>query len=90
MISEEFNASVTAAPSIKEISEQFFDKQRNQWKSSDILQWLPYKYNNKPSSRSTKILALCDFDAYSGRLNFVLGEAYVDGYDLEYSFDQIG
>jgi archaemetzincin len=65
---------------IKEISDQLFDKQRNQWKSNDILQWLSYKYNNRPSSRSTiKILALCDFDAYSDRLNFVLGEAYVDG-----------
>jgi archaemetzincin len=69
---------VTTAPMIKEISDQLFDKQRNQWKSNDILQWLSYKYN-KPSSRSTKILALCDFDAYSDRLNFVLGEAYVDG-----------
>ena len=36
----------------------------------------------KPSSKSrttTKTLALCDFDAYSGHLNFVFGEAYVDG-----------
>jgi predicted Zn-dependent protease len=30
-------------------------------------------------SKSTKILALCDFDAYSGRLNFVFGETYVNG-----------
>ena len=79
ILSEEFNASVTNAPMIKEISEQFFDKQRNQWKSNDILQWLSDKYNKPSSSRTTKILALCDFDAYSGRLNFVLGEAYVDG-----------
>src|ERR671930_1091200 len=79
ILSEEFNASVTNAPMIKEISEQCFDKQRNQWKSNDILQWLSGKYNKPSSSRTTKILALCDFDAYSGRLNFVLGEAYVDG-----------
>src|SRR5919198_6290710 len=77
-LSEEFNASciVTASP-IRKISDQLFDKQRNQWKSNDILQWLSDKY--KPSSKSTKILAICDFDAYSGRLNFVFGEAYVDG-----------
>jgi archaemetzincin len=75
ILSEEFSASVTNAP-IEELSEQFFDKQRNQWKSSDILQWLSDKLI---SSKSTKILALCDFDAYSGRLNFVLGEAYLDG-----------
>jgi predicted Zn-dependent protease len=55
---------------------QFFDNQRNQWKSNDILQWLSDKY--RPSSKSTtKTLALCDFDAYSGHLNFVSGEAYV-------------
>jgi archaemetzincin len=80
IVSKEFNDSsiVTASP-IKEISYQFFDKQRKQWKSNDILQWLSDKYN-KPSSKSmTKILAICDFDAYSGRLNFVFGEAYVDG-----------
>jgi predicted Zn-dependent protease len=51
-----------------------------QWKSNDILQWLSDKYN-KPSSKptTTKILAICDFDAYSGRLNFVFGQAYADG-----------
>ena len=48
-----------------------------QWKSTDILQWLSDKYRS--FSKSTKILALRDFDAYSGPLNFVLGEAYVDG-----------
>jgi archaemetzincin len=47
-----------------------------QWKSTDILQWLSDKYRS--FSKSTKILALRDFDAYSGPLNFVLGEAYVD------------
>ncbi|MGA9843139.1 MAG: hypothetical protein WBQ25_12555 [Nitrososphaeraceae archaeon] len=41
-----------------------------------ILQWLSHKY--KPF-KSTKILALCGFDAYSGSLKFVFGEAYVDG-----------
>ena len=75
-LSEEFNASIVTASPIKEISDQLFDKQRKQWKSNDILQWLSYKY--KPS-KSRKILALCDCDAYSGHLNFVFGEAYVEG-----------
>jgi len=79
ILSEQFNASITTAPPIKEISHQFFDNQRNQWKSNKILQWLSDKYNKPSSSRTTKILALCDFDAYSSRLNFVLGEAYIDG-----------
>ena len=75
-LSEEFNASIVTASPIKEISDQLFDKQRKQWKSNDILQWLSYKY--KPS-KSRKILAICDFDAYSDHLNFVFGEAYVEG-----------
>jgi len=75
-LSEEFNASIVTASPIKEISDQLFDKQRKQWKSNHILQWLLYMY--KPS-KSRKILAICDFDAYSGHLNFVFGEAYVEG-----------
>src|SRR5919197_1944027 len=77
-LSKEFNApSIVTAPPIKQIPEQLllFDNQRNQWKSSDILQWLSDKYN-KPSSKTTKILAICDFDAYSGHLTFVFGEAH--------------
>ena len=75
-LSEEFNASIVTASPIKEISNRLFDKQRKQWKSNHILQWLLYMY--KPS-KSRKILAICDFDAYSGHLNFVFGEAYVEG-----------
>src|SRR5437764_15433620 len=77
VISEEFNASsiITLSP-IKEIPVQLFDKQRKQWKSNDILQWLS---NIKPSFKSSRLLAICDFDAYSDELNFVFGEAYVDG-----------
>ena len=76
ILSEEFNASIVTASPIKEISDQLFDKQRKQWKSNHILQWILYMY--KPS-KSRKILAICDFDAYSGHLNFVFGEAYVEG-----------
>lgn len=76
ILSEGFNASIVTASPINDFSNQLLDKQRNQWKSNDILQWLSFKY--KPS-KSTKILALCDFDAYSGSLNFVFGEAYVNG-----------
>ena len=76
ILSEEFNAFISMASQIKEIPIQLFDKQRKQWKSNNILQWLSDKY--KPD-KSTKILYICDFDAYSGGLNFVFGEAYVDG-----------
>jgi archaemetzincin len=77
-ISEEFDISVAniASPSIKELPLLLFDRYRNQWKSSNILQWLWDKH--KPD-KLTKILAICDLDAYSDGLNFVFGEAYVNG-----------
>ena len=77
-LSGEFNASsiVTSSP-IKEVPLQLFDKQRKQWNSSTILQWLSDIF--KPSTNSARLLAICDFDAYSDELNFVFGEAYVDG-----------
>jgi archaemetzincin len=80
VLSEEFNSSVSTASSIREIPFQLFDKQRNQWKSNEILQWLLDKHRpNRATTKTTKILAICDFDAYSGHLNFVFGEAYLDG-----------
>ena len=46
---KEFNAcSIVVAPPVKQVPKQqelvLFDKQRNQWKSSGILQWLSDKY----------------------------------------------
>ena len=80
ILSEEFNAySIVTSSPIKEIPVQLFDKQRKQWNSSTILQWLSEKHNKPSSKLTTKILAICDFDAYSGTLNFVFGQAYVDG-----------
>jgi archaemetzincin len=65
---------------MKEVPLGLFDKQRNQWRSNGILQWLLQKYKpDRSTSTPTKILAICDFDAYSYGLNFVLGEAYIDG-----------
>lgn len=76
-LSKEFDASVKTAPPINETHPlNLFNKNRKQWKSSNILQWLLDR--NKPD-RSKKILAICDFDAYSNSLNFVLGQAHVDG-----------
>jgi archaemetzincin len=53
-----------------------YDKHRKQWISDKILDWL--LQNNNPDG-NTKILAICYFDAYSGELNFVLGEAHLGG-----------
>ena len=78
-LSREFDGlSVNTAQLIKEVPSELFDKHRNQWKSTHLLKWLLEKY--KPDRRiATKILAICSFDAYSNGLNFVFGEAYLDG-----------
>jgi archaemetzincin len=77
VLSEEFNASVSTGSPITEMPQQLFNKQRKQWKSNEVLQWLLDKY--RPKGVTTKILAICNFDAYSNGLNFVFGEAYIDG-----------
>ena len=53
-----------------------FDKARKQWISDNLLDWL--LESNNPDS-TTKVLAICDFDAYSDELNFVFGEAHLGG-----------
>jgi archaemetzincin len=53
-----------------------YDKRRRQWISNRILDWL--LQNNNPD-HNTKVLAMCDFDAFSGKLNFVFGEAHFGG-----------
>ena len=77
LLEEEFSSSVSTASPIKEMPSQLFDKQREQWKSNKILQWLLINY--RPNKATTKILAICELYAYSDELNFVFGEAYVDG-----------
>jgi predicted Zn-dependent protease len=51
-----------------------FDKARKQWISDSLLDWL--LESSKPDS-TTKVLAICDFDAYSDELNFVFGQAHL-------------
>ena len=53
-----------------------YDRRRKQWISNRILDWL--LQNNNPDD-NTKVLAICDFDAYSDELNFVFGEAHLGG-----------
>jgi archaemetzincin len=53
-----------------------FDKARKQWISDSLLDWLLESIN--PDS-TTKVLAICDFDAYSDELNFVFGQAHLGG-----------
>ena len=77
-ISKEFDALVKVASPLNDnqLPLNLFDKNRRQWKSDNVLLWLLNK--NKPG-RDNKILAICDFDAYSTGLNFVFGQAQIDG-----------
>ena len=76
-ISIEFNnIDVTIAPILKIDIHNFINRQRNQIRSSDLLQWILEKV--KPT-KDMKILVICNMDAYSGELNFVFGEAHLGG-----------
>src|ERR687891_2858046 len=53
-----------------------FDKARKQWISDSLLDWL---LESSEPDITTKVLAICDFDAYSDELNFVFGQAHLGG-----------
>jgi archaemetzincin len=76
-ISIEFDAlvKITSPLNDNQLPLNLFDKNRRQWKSDNILLWL--RDRNKPD-RGNKLLAICDF-AYSNGLNFVFGQAQIDG-----------
>jgi predicted Zn-dependent protease len=65
------SAAITTIPPT-----HLYDKLRKQWISPRILDWL--LQSNNPDT-NTKVLAICNFDAYSDKLNFVFGEAYLGG-----------
>ena len=61
---------------ISQIPIQLFDSERNQYQSHYLLSWL---LQTLAPSSSTKLLAICDFDAYFGNYNFCFGEAIIGG-----------
>jgi archaemetzincin len=52
------------------------DKSRDQFRSPQVISWIE---ENCEKSDYDKILAICDADAYSASLHFVLGEAQLGG-----------
>jgi archaemetzincin len=50
----------------------FFNSDRNQWNSPELLEWF---HKNFKAKKDRIILLILDIDAYSNGLNFVLGEA---------------
>jgi archaemetzincin len=77
-ISKEFDAlvKITSPLNDNQLPPNLFDKNRRQWKSDNMLLWL--RDTNKPD-KGNKLLAICDFDAYSSGLNFIFGQAQIDG-----------
>jgi archaemetzincin len=71
LISSSFQTPATTMPPA-----HLYNKHRKQWISDKILDWLLQNYD---PDGNTKVLAVCNFDAYSGDLNFVLGEAHLGG-----------
>jgi predicted Zn-dependent protease len=80
--------------SIEEIADFIIDMHRGQCKSDLLLDWLldtiPLKNNDDAkwladykdddnNNNNVKLLALCNFDAYSDGLNFVFGQAHMNG-----------
>jgi archaemetzincin len=61
---------------VTQIPTNIFDNTRNQYSSDQLLAWLQHALE---PSRDTKVLAVCDFDAYFGKYNFCFGEAIIGG-----------
>jgi archaemetzincin len=84
------STDVVVIRSIEEIPDFVIDMRRRQCKSDLLLDWLSetttfqndekhmanQKYDN---NNNVKLLALCNFDAYSNGLNFVFGQAHMNG-----------
>jgi archaemetzincin len=61
---------------VTQIPTNIFDNTRNQYLSDLLLTWLQHTLE---PSKDTKVLAVCDFDAYFGKYNFCFGEAIIGG-----------
>jgi archaemetzincin len=61
---------------LTQIPINIFDNTRNQYLSDQLLTWLQHTLE---PSKDTKVLAVCDFDAYFGKYNFCFGEAIIGG-----------
>lgn len=71
-LSEQFSsAKFIVAPTMK-LPKEAFDANRNQYVSPAIIRYIQ---ENCEETQCHKILGICDVNAYSGRLNFVFGEA---------------
>jgi archaemetzincin len=76
-LGQQFNSlSFELTPKVLSLPVNFIDLSRNQFKSSQVIDWVE---KNCGGSGYDRILGICDADAYSGELNFVMGEAQLGG-----------
>lgn len=61
---------------IAHVPSNLFDSSRNQYISNRLLRWLQQTIQPQ---EDTKVLAVCDFDAYFGKFNFCFGQAVIGG-----------
>lgn len=59
-----------------EVPSHAFDSARKQYVSPEVISFIQENYKD---TTYQKILGICDVNAYSGRLNFVFGEAQFGG-----------
>jgi archaemetzincin len=72
-----FDTQMTAINNpIIQIPTKLFDNSRNQHLSDQLLSWLQVTFQ---PTQDTKVLAVCDFDAYFGKYNYCFGEAIIGG-----------
>lgn len=70
------NQTTIINPPITHVPSSLFDSSRNQYLSDRLLSWL--RQTLQPPE-DTKVLAVCDFDAYFGKFNFCFGQAIIGG-----------
>ena len=70
------NQTTTTNSPITEIPSNLYDIPRNQYLSDRLLSWIRQTF---PPLGDTKVLAVCDFDAYFGKFNFCFGQALIGG-----------
>ena len=61
---------------ITQLPTNLFDNIRNQYLSDQLLSWIQHTFQ---PNHNTKVLTVCDFDAYFGKYNYCFGEAIIGG-----------
>lgn len=75
-LAEQFENSKLLLGNTLQLPSHAFDLRKNQYVSPKIISWVHNKFKD---TSYQKILCICDVNAYTGRLNFIFGEAQLGG-----------